>query len=192
MDNHSGGLLFVLAAPSGAGKTTICARLLEIGVARLSVSHTTRPPRSREVEGRDYFFVNEAVFRSMVRENRFLEWAEVYGHLYGTSADWVEGTLRKGRNVLLEIDVQGAFQVKGKIPSAISFFIAPPSLQELQRRLRARGENDLSDMKRRLEQVEGEMAQQKHFDYVIINDSLESAVQRIGEIIRHQSCQEPS
>lgn len=181
-DGVAGGL-FVLSAPSGAGKTTISRRLQQDGAICVSVSHTTRPPRPTEKNGESYFFVGRGEFEALRTADGFLEWADVYGNLYGTSAAWVNAQLAAGRNVLLEIDCQGARQVKAKRPETTAIFVAPPSMESLRQRLIARGEDEESVIARRLNAAAAEMAQQHYFDYVIINDDLETAVRRILAIV---------
>ena len=144
------GRLFILSAPSGAGKTTVSRRLREEGLARVSISHTTRPPRPGEEEGREYFFVDRDEFTRMQNAGLFLESAEVYGNLYGTSAGWVQSQLGRGQNVLLEIDTQGAGKVKRALPEAVSIFLRPPSLDALRQRLTGRGQDSPEVVARRL------------------------------------------
>ena len=177
------GRLFILSAPSGAGKTTVSRRLREGGLARVSISHTTRPPRPGEEDGREYFFVDRGEFTRMQEAGLFLESAEVYGNLYGTSAEWVESQLRQGQNVLLEIDTQGASKVKDALPSAVSIFLRPPSLEALRQRLTERGQDSAEVITRRLAGAKNEMARENEYDWVIINDNLEDAVSQAREIL---------
>ncbi len=179
------GLLLVVSAPSGAGKTTLCKRLLaEESEISFSISYTTRPPRPKEVPGKDYFFISRELFQKMLKEGAFLEWAEVYGNLYGTAKEPVLKALNQGRDILLDIDVQGAFQVREKLgPEAVLVFILPPSLEELERRLRARSTEDEATLKRRLEEAKREIAQAHRFDYLVLNDILEEALFRLRAIL---------
>ena len=179
------GNLYVVAAPSGAGKTTLVRLLLEqeAGVS-LSVSFTTRPPRPGEQDGRDYHFVDATAFRAMIARQEFLEWAEVHGNLYGTSKTWISERLASGNDVLLEIDWQGARQVRSLFPGAIGIFILPPSLEELTRRLTGRGTDSADVIARRLAAAEAEMRHAGEFDYVIINDILEQALDDLRAVVR--------
>ena len=177
------GRLFILSAPSGAGKTTVSRRLREEGLARVSISHTTRPPRPGEEEGREYFFVDRDEFTRMQNAGLFLESAEVYGNLYGTSAGWVQSQLGRGQNVLLEIDTQGAGKVKRALPEAVSIFLRPPSLDALRQRLTGRGQDSPEVVARRLAGAKNEMARENEYDCVIINDDLETAVAQAREIL---------
>ena len=177
------GRLFILSAPSGAGKTTVSRRLREEGLARVSISHTTRPPRPGEEEGREYFFVDRDEFTRMQNAGLFLESAEVYGNLYGTSAEWVQSQLGRGQNVLLEIDTQGAGKVKRALPAAVSIFLRPPSLEALRQRLTGRGQDSPEVVARRLAGAKNEMARENEYDCVIINDDLETAVAQAREIL---------
>ncbi len=179
------GSLYVVAAPSGAGKTTLVRKLLERAPhICLSVSLTTRPPRPGDVDGRDYFFVTATEFRERIRRGEFLEWAEVHGNFYGTSRLWIEEQMQAGRDVLLEIDWQGAQQVRAVFPAAIGIFILPPSLDELARRLTGRGTDSEEVIARRLAAAEAEMRHVGEFDYVIINDDLNQALDDLGAIAR--------
>jgi len=181
--------LLVVSAPSGAGKTTLCRLLLERFPFRFSVSHTTRPPRPGEVHGRDYYFVSREEFREMIREGAFLEWAEVHGNLYGTSFSEVERALSGEEDLLLDIDVQGASQVRGRLGArAVFVFILPPSLEELERRLRRRGTEDEETLRRRLARAREEIRFAPWFDYVVINDEVERAFEDLAAIIRAERC----
>ena len=184
-DEHAAtaGKLFILSAPSGTGKTTISRRLQQDNVIRVSVSHTTRQPRPTEKEGVSYFFVGRDEFQEILNTGGFLESAEVYGHLYGTSTAWVNTQLVAGQNVMLEIDCQGAQQVKEKRPDATAIFIMPPSIDALRTRLTARREDSATVIQTRLQAAEREMQEKNRFDHVIINDRLETAVRQITAII---------
>lgn len=171
------GNLYIVAAPSGAGKTTLVRRLLaEDSAIRLSISYTTRAPRTGEENGREYHFVDVATFKTMIAQGDFLEWAEVHGNFYGTSKSWISSEMAAGRDVLLEIDWQGAQQVRQYFPQAIGVFILPPSLEVLAQRLRGRGTDAEEVIARRLAAAGEEMRHVGEFDYVIINDDLEQAL----------------
>jgi guanylate kinase len=179
------GNLYIVAAPSGAGKTTLVRLLIEqeAGV-HLSVSFTTRPPRPGELDGRDYHFVDAAGFRAMIARQEFLEWAEVHGNFYGTSKKWITERLATGHDVLLEIDWQGARQVRSAFPGTIGIFILPPSMEELTRRLTGRGTDSADVIARRLAAAQAEMRHVGEFDYVIINASLEQALDDLRAVVR--------
>jgi guanylate kinase len=179
------GKLYVVAAPSGAGKTTLVRLLLdsEPGV-HLSISYTTRGPRPGEADGREYHFVDVATFRAMMARGDFLEWAEVHGNFYGTSKVWIADHLAAGHDVLLEIDWQGAQQVRAAFPEAIGIFILPPSMEELTRRLTGRGTDSAEVIERRLAAAQAEMRHVGEFDYVIINDGLEQALDDLRAVVR--------
>ena len=178
------GKLFVIAAPSGAGKTTLVKELVRRnpGLA-FSVSYTTRPRRSGEVEGRDYYFVSEERFLRLREEGALLESANVFDNWYGTGRGEVEALLAAGRNVILEIDWQGARQVREAKPDAVSVFILPPSRAELERRLRARRTESDEAIARRLADALGDMSHWPEFDYVIVNDTLERSVPALESIL---------
>jgi len=178
------GRLIVLAAPSGAGKTTLAHKLLarEPGL-KFSISYTTRPPRETEVPGEDYFFVSEDEFGEMRANDAFLECAEVFDHWYGTSQEYIQSLLDRGRSVLLEIDWQGAAQVRSRRPDAVFVFIMPPSRDELERRLRGRRTDSEAVIQRRLRQALSDMAHWSEFDYVIINDDLDKAAAELADIV---------
>ena len=179
------GNLYVVAAPSGAGKTTLVRMLLaEEGGVHLSVSFTTRAPRPGEQDGREYHFVSVDRFRGMIAGDEFLEWAEVHGNFYGTSKKWIGEQLAAGHDVLLEIDWQGAQQVRKLFPAAIGIFILPPSMDELSRRLTGRGTDAADVIERRLAAAEAEMRHVGEFDYAIINDQLDQALQDMRAIVR--------
>jgi guanylate kinase len=185
------GRLWVIAAPSGAGKTSLVRALLDRDPRlRFSVSYTTRPPRSAEVDGRDYFFVDKTRFLTMVREQAFLEHAQVFDHWYGTGRDHVADLLRQGYSVLLEIDWQGARQVRERAPAAESIFILPPSVAELERRLRGRKTDAEAVIQRRLQDARGDMTHWHEFDHVVVNVDFESALGKLSAIVGNgdQSC----
>ena len=179
------GNLYVVAAPSGAGKTTLVRLLLEREPEiHLSISYTTRAPRPGEENGREYHFVAVDAFRSMISRDEFLEWAEVHGNFYGTSKKWIGDQLTAGHDVLLEIDWQGAQQVRKLFPDALGIFILPPSIDELTRRLTGRGTDAPEVIQRRLAAAEAEMRHVAEFDYVIINDQLDQALEDMRAIVR--------
>ncbi|RDS82921.1 guanylate kinase [Dyella monticola] len=179
------GTLFIVAAPSGAGKSTLVNALLEREPEiSLSTSHTTRPPRSGEQYGRHYYFVERSEFEREVLEGIFLEHAQVHGNFYGTSRRTVQDLLQHGRDVLLEIDWQGAAQVRQKKPDCVSVFILPPSRAELERRLRGRGSDSEEVIERRLRNSRGEIAHAHEFDYIIVNDRFEDALDSLQAIVR--------
>jgi len=171
------GTLFIIAAPSGAGKTTLVRALTrKITNIRVSVSHTTRPQRSREEDGINYYFVDETEFQQMIDEDIFLEHAEVFGYHYGTSIHWVEEQLKVGTDVILEIDWQGAQQVRSQIKNTVSIYILPPSFEALRERLTQRNQDDPEVIARRLAEAKVEMAQIHDFDYVVVNHYFHQAL----------------
>jgi guanylate kinase len=181
------GNLFVVAAPSGAGKSSLVKSLLELDSHLVvSISHTTREPRGQEQDGREYHFIDEARFREMVKAGAFFEWAEVHGHLYGTSRAGVEAMVSGGQDVVLEIDWQGALQIKTLFPNAVLIFILPPSFEELAQRLNRRGEDRPEVIAQRLVNAHIEVAQARHFDFVIINGLFETALFDLKTVVHSQ------
>ena len=181
------GNLFIVSAPSGAGKSSlVSAALAEDKRLALSVSFTTRPPRAGEANGRDYHFVDPKTFEAMLERGEFLESAEVHGNRYGTSQKWIAEALARGLDILLEIDWQGAQQVRRAFPDAVSIFILPPPplLQELERRLRGRGQDTEEAIQRRLRDAREEISHGAEFDYVIINKEFEEARRDLTAIVR--------
>jgi len=179
------GLIFVISAPSGAGKTTLCQSVrADFPDVLYSVSYTTRKPRSGEREGVDYHFITAEEFKERIRQGRWAEWAEVHGHIYGTSADVIDQGLGAGRDILLDIDVQGAIQILARYPEGITIFIMPPDMETLRRRLEARGTDDRAEIARRLKNAEKEMAQRDLYRHVIINDRLAEAQDELKTLIR--------
>jgi guanylate kinase len=181
------GNLFVVAAPSGAGKSSLVKALMEIdaGVAP-SVSHTTRPPRGQEKHGREYFFLSDEEFDRMTERQCFLEWAHVHGHRYGTSRQAIEERIKAGADVMLEIDYQGAINIKKIFANAVLIFILPPSWEELRARLQRRGEDSAEVIELRLRNAAQEMAQVRDFDFVIINELFERALFDLKSIVHAQ------
>ncbi len=178
------GIVFIVSAPSGAGKTTLTRKVLSIyPEMSLSVSCTTRPPRVGEAPGKDYHFVTEAVFRRRLATGAFAEWAEVHGQLYGTPRRLLESQLRRGRDVLLDIDVQGARQIKQHFASAVATFVLPPSLDELRRRLARRGTDARATIAQRWHNARHEIQEIQGYDYVIVNRDVKDAVTRLAAII---------
>ena len=178
------GTLYIVAAPSGAGKSSLVNALLERERdIVLSISHTTRPPRPGDVDGEHYHFVNRGVFERLVADGAFLEHAEVFGNLYGTSRSAVEPMLAQGRDVLLEIDWQGARQVRKVMPDCVSIFILPPSREELERRLRTRAADSAVTIARRLAESVEEIAHVDDFDYVVVNDQFADALGDLRAIV---------
>jgi guanylate kinase len=181
------GNLFCVAAPSGAGKSSLVKALLELDShLAVSVSHTTRPPRGQEQDGREYRFVDEATFRAMVERGEFFEWANVHGHLYGTSRRAIQHRLDRGEDVVLEIDWQGALQIKQLFPHAVLIFVLPPSWEELRLRLQRRGEDRVDVIEARMANAREEVAQARHFDFVIINALFETALFDLKTIVHSQ------
>ncbi len=179
------GCLFIISAPSGAGKTSLVRALIQSDFhLSLSVSHTTRPPRLGEVNGRDYHFVNKDVFQEMLVNGEFLESAEVYGNLYGTSQKWINEAIAAGQDILLEIDCQGARQVRQIFPQSAGIFILPPSIDALATRLKTRAQDDSEVIQKRLAAAREEVSHIGEFDYVIINSKLEEALNDLICIIK--------
>ncbi|HSM97422.1 MAG TPA: guanylate kinase [Gallionella sp.] len=178
------GNLFIISAPSGAGKTSLVHALLDTDpLIDLSVSYTTREPRPGEQDGRDYHFVSRETFLAMAKRGEFLESAEVYGNLYGTSQTWISRENARGRDVLLEIDWQGAAQVRRLFPESISIFILPPSKAALEQRLRGRGKDNDAVIARRMAAVTADVAHVAEFNYVIINDNLDEALRELNAVV---------
>ena len=178
------GTLYIIAAPSGTGKTTLVKALTEtLSHMTVSISHTTRSKRSHEIEGVHYYFVNHTEFNRMIAQGDFLEYASIFDHLYGTSKHWVEQTLANGTDVVLEIDWQGQQQIKRLFPASISIFILPPSLQDLHDRLIKRNQDHPDIIKKRLQDAQDTVSHISLFDYVVINDRFEQALHDLKSII---------
>lgn len=181
------GNLFVVAAPSGAGKSSLVKALLELDShLAVSVSHTTRAPRGQEQDGREYHFISNAQFDAMIEHGDFFEWAEVHGNRYGTSRNAIETRLQAGEDVVLEIDYQGALQIKQIFIHAVLIFILPPSWEELRQRLQRRGEDHPEVIAQRMINARHEVAQARHFDYVIINALFETALFDLKTVVHSQ------
>ncbi len=183
------GILLIISGPSGVGKGTVCRHLLKIkDTVSLSISTTTRPPRPTEQEGVEYHFASLPSFKSKIEEGAFLEWAVVHGHYYGTSLEPVQSALARGEDLILEIDVQGAIQVIDKAPEAVSIFMAPPSLEVLEKRITGRGTESAEKINRRLETARQEMKSYHLYDYVVVNDTVEHAAEQVSSIIDAEKC----
>lgn len=176
-------LVFIITGPSGVGKSTIIKLLLNsLPDIYFSVSHTTRPPRPNEENGVDYYFISNEEFQSMIKKDKFLEWAEVHGFLYGTSLSEVDKAFREGKDLILDVDIQGASSIKRKITDAVTVFVLPPSWEALKERLSFR-ENNNEIVERRLKRAKEEIKEWKNFDYIIVNDNLKRAVTELSSII---------
>lgn len=172
------GSLIIISAPSGAGKTSLVTELIrKVPHVRKSISHTTRKPRAGEKDGEHYHFISKEQFASMLQKNIFLEHAEVFGNFYGTSRDWVTTTLQKGDDVVLEIDWQGAQQIRSKINDAVSIFVLPPNEEALLERLKARNLDDSGVIAHRMQQAKNEVSHYNEYDYLIVNDDFSLALQ---------------
>jgi guanylate kinase len=186
------GILFVISAPSGAGKTSLCKEIIDFfPELRQSVSFTTRLPRAGEQDGVDYFFVSPEKFRLMVSAGEFVEWAEVHGNCYGTARESLDVWRREGLDVVLDIDCQGAAQLKNSCDAAVFIFILPPGVEELRRRLTGRNLDTAEVIERRISNAEGEIREARWYDYLIINDRLELAAEQLKGVImaeRSRTC----
>lgn len=188
MDREKKGNLIVISGPSGVGKGTVCRSLLKKVAVVYSISATTRRRRPGEIQGRDYFFYTREEFKEKINEGAFLEWARVYGNYYGTPIQFVDGILMQGKDCILEIDTQGALQVKEKRPDAVFVFILPPSKDELIRRLTGRGTENEKEISTRIGKLEEELAHLCDYDYSIVNDDIEIAAEKIKAIITAEKC----
>ncbi len=183
------GLIVVISAPSGAGKTTLCKRLLQnLPSFNWSVSFTTRRPRKNEIEGVDYYFVSREEFQKMVEDQKFVEWAEVHGQLYGTSSNLLNKAIEAGKDVVLEVDVEGGTRIKKNYPQTVLIFLLPPSWQELEKRLKNRRTEDHERLKERIKQAKKEIEYAPYYDYLIVNDDINRALEDLTAIIRTERC----
>ena len=183
-DNTDTGNLFVIAAPSGAGKTTLVKALIDsLSHITVSISHTTRPKRPNEIDGINYYFVDKTEFERMIAHHDFLEYANIFDHLYGTSKSWVEKTLAQGIDVILEIDWQGHQQIKKLFPDSISIFILPPSLEDLRDRLHTRNQDHPDIIKKRLADAKETLSHLAEFDYIVVNDEFTHAAHDLTCIV---------
>ena len=187
MSNHS-GLLIIVSGPSGVGKGTICNALLEKYPQdyALSVSATSRKPRGEEQDGREYFFHTREEFEKMIEDGMLLEYANYTGNYYGTPRQWVEERMQEGISVILEIEYQGGFQIKSKLPETLMIFIMPPNVEELISRLKNRGTETQEQILRRLEKAEEEMAVAERYDYIIVNEDVEKSVEMLHNIVLYE------
>jgi guanylate kinase len=182
-------LMLIVSSPSGAGKTTLCGRLRKAFPGlRFSISHTTRQPRRGEEDGREYHFVDEETFERMIAEGSFVEWARVHGHSYGTSFEQIEKARTEGDGIIFDIDFQGARQIIAHYPDAATVFILPPNLTELEQRLRGRGTEDEETTQRRLRNAKREIAHYGLFQYVVVNDDVDVAHDRMRSIVLAERC----
>jgi len=182
-------LVLIVSGPSGSGKSTLVQKILELPQTMASVSCTTRAPRKTENKGKEYNFVSEAEFRQMVERGEFLEYAQVFGkNWYGTPRKWVEEARAQEKDLVLEIDVQGALQAKQNLPAAIAIFVLPPSSADLERRIRERGQDSEEEIRRRLDRAHDEMANYRSYDYTVVNDDLGRAGQEVQSIVVASRC----
>jgi guanylate kinase len=178
------GRIFIISAPSGAGKTTLCNEILKkFPDMRYSISHTTRKPRTGELDGVDYFFITAAEFKHNIEKKTWAEWAQVHDHFYGTSAQFIDRQLSEGKDILLDIDVNGARQILGRYPDSVTIFIMPPTFETLAQRLRSRGTDSDDIIDKRLKNAKTEIAQKNFYKYIVINDSLPEAIEMLSAII---------
>jgi len=178
-------VVYIISAPSGSGKSTLVNEILKsVTDLEFSISYTTRPPRGSEINGRQYYFISRQDFEQMIREVKFLEYAEVFGNYYGTAKRFLEEAERKGRDLLLDIDVQGAEQIQQKLPDATSIFILPPNRKTLEERLRKRSEDREEVIQRRLQTATREIENYERYDYILVNDQLEESIRNLRAIVR--------
>ncbi len=186
--DHSPGSLFIISAPSGAGKTTLCTAVRNRFPDMLySISHTTRSPRAGETDGKDYYFMTADAFARKIESGGWAEWAKVHGNYYGTSAEFIDQGIRAGKDILLDIDVQGTFKILKRYPDSVTIFIMPPSTDVLRQRLETRGTDRREIIETRMENARQEMAQAQHYRHIIVNDNLETAINELISLIeRHR------
>ncbi|MGB5155905.1 guanylate kinase [Desulfobacterium sp. N47] len=177
------GCLFIISAPSGAGKTTLCKRLMDRFDIIYSVSYTTRAPRKDERNGVDYFYISKEEFEKKIREDKWAEWAEVHGNFYGTSAEYLNDALLSGKDILLDIDVKGTLQILKRYPDSITIFIMPPSFDDLRIRMESRGSDNREVIEKRLRNAKQEMAQRNLYKHEIINDNLDKATSQLFMLV---------
>ena len=183
------GVLYVISAPSGAGKTSLCKEIIDIFPnLRHSVSYTTRPPRNGEVHGRDYFFVGKEEFERMAEAGELAEWAEVHGNLYGTSLATLKESRSEGIDLILDIDCQGARQLKGRFEGGVYIFVLPPSIEELRRRLDNRSSDSQEVIERRINNAAGEIKEARWYDYIIVNDKFSEALEQLKSVLVAEQC----
>jgi len=183
-NNSKTGKIFIISAPSGAGKTTLCAAILKkIPDLRYSISHTTREPRTGEVDGVDYFFISSDEFNHNIKKNTWAEWAQVHDHFYGTSAQFLDRHLSEGKDILLDIDVNGARQIMTRYPDSVTIFIMPPTFETLAQRLKSRGTDSDEIIAKRLKNAKTEIAQKDFYKHIVVNDSLPEAIKMLSTII---------
>lgn len=182
-------MLIVISGPSGVGKGTICKELIKrVSDLEYSVSATTRQPRNGEIHGQDYFFCQHEEFQKLIQDDELLEWAKVYDNYYGTPRKYVDDLINRGKDCILEIDVQGALQVKAKKPEGVFIFILPPSKDELERRITCRGTEKQDEIKKRMNKVDEELKHLHDYHYVVINEEIEEAVAKVQAIIMAERC----
>lgn len=179
------GHIFIISAPSGAGKTTLCNIVRDhFGDLAYSVSYTTRTPRSGEVDGRDYYFISTHTFQQGIASGRWAEWAVVHGNYYGTSAEWISSMVTAGRDVLMDIDVQGARQIVTRFPQAVTIFILPPSFESLRGRILKRGGDDPAMIELRMANARDEMEQKDFYRHIVVNDKLTEATRELIDLLQ--------
>ncbi len=184
-DKRQHGKLFIVSAPSGAGKTTLCNALRNrFPEMAYSISCTTRRPRKNETHGRDYFFISTERFEEKIEKGEWAEWARVHDNYYGTCAETLNQYLNEGKHILLDIDIAGALQIKTRYPDSIAFFIMPPSMTILEKRLRSRGTDNEKEIRSRIEHARKEIASRDFYDHIIVNDRLDDAIEQISGLIR--------
>ena len=189
MLNKRKGLIIVISAPAGAGKTTLCKRLLQISSSfAYSVSFTTRPPRKNEIEGVDYYFISRKEFKEMIEQKKFVEWAQVHGELYGTSANFLDKAIETKKDVVLEVDVEGGIEIKKRYPEAVLIFLLPPSWQELEKRLNKRATERIEKIRERINQAKKEITYAPSYDYLVVNDNINEALNDVLSIVRAERC----
>ena len=189
MLNKKRSLIIVISAPSGVGKTTLSKRLLQVSSSfTYSVSFTTRVPRKNEIEGVDYYFISQEEFKKMIDQDKFVEWAQVHGELYGTSAELLDKAIEIKKDVVLEVDVQGGIKIKKRYPEAVLIFLLPPSWQELEKRLNKRATEGIAKIRERIKQAKKEITYAHYYDYLVVNNEINKALSDISNIVRAERC----